>query len=132
MNELKPQMVVRNKKTGQVGVLCPTIYLLTMDGDDELSICYGDGGGATLNIEGGRDNFEIIGTENAIPTPEGCGFGLGEKCCIFATGSAKGFECERHGSMRYDLIFKSGMSAKREPKELYPKCLLTYKEKGVE
>lgn len=119
--EFKAKMKVRNKTTNKEGVLLPTIYLLTMDGDDELSVSYGDGGSATLNIEGGRENFELLGPEDAIADPTKCGAGKGKACCKFLVVGSNGFECARNGSLHYTIIFKQ-MTATMEPSSLYPHC----------
>jgi len=124
-HQLAPQMRVRHKESGQLGTIWTTIYLLTSDGDDELSIVYdNDGKGGTtitLNCEGGREAFEIIGPENAIADPKKCGAGLGKECCIFLVAGSNGFECARYSSMRYDLQFRT-MNAKRDPSAPYPLC----------
>jgi len=123
-----PQMRVRHKATGREGTLCTTIYLLLSDGDDTLSVVYDrDGKGSTplaLNCDGGRGAFEVIGPENAVADPVKCGAGRGAECCIFLTVGSNGFNCERHGSMRYSLQFKN-MNAKRDPSAPYPLCQIT-------
>ncbi len=124
---LKEQTRVKHKETGKTGVIGPTINLLQMDGDHPLSIFW-DGAiaGQSLNTCGGEAAFEDLGPENAAPDPVKCGAGQGEDCCIFLTAGAKGFECERYGSLRYALIFrKEQMHARREPKDPYPGCFLS-------
>jgi hypothetical protein len=121
--DFKPRMLVRHKTSGKIGVLLPTIYILLSDGDDELSVAYDGETPITLNCEGGRDAFEIVGPENAVPDPQRCGAGQGEHCCVFLTCGPNGFECERHGPLRYTLQFKE-MTAKRNPLTLYPECML--------
>ena len=68
-------------------------------------------------------DLEPIGTYVASPDPKRCGASLGKKCCIYLTAGAQGFVCERFGSLRDTLIFRT-MEAKRRPGGLFPLCLL--------
>lgn len=123
---MKAQDRVKERKTGRLGTLCPSISMLRSDGDDELSVVFdGAQSGITLNcFEGGREAFEVIGPENAVPDFNKCGAGKGPACCIFLTMGANGFCCERFSDLRYSLIFKRGsMVAQRDPTEPYPNCM---------
>lgn len=66
----------------------------------------------------------IIGPEEAIPEPVKCGAGKGDDCCIFLVCGTGGFECQRFGDLRYQLIF-TNMTAKRHPLKMFPECYLT-------
>ena len=117
------QMRVKNTKTNMVGTTCPDMSgMLACNGPGEVSVVY-DGDGYANGTQ--ETVLEVIGPENAVPLAEKCGAGKGEECCIFLVMGAKGFECERFGSLRWDLMFRSrSMSAKREPKEPFPHCFL--------
>jgi len=88
------------------------------NGPDEVSVVYDN---STTAIGTDWQTLEVIGPENAVADPKKCGAGRGEDCCIFLTGGSNGFICERFGSLRWSLIFRT-MNAKREPSELYPRC----------
>jgi len=86
--------------------------------DETPVVFYGDDGfNGTPTAE-----LKIIGPENPIPDLAKCGAGQEAKCCIFLTMGPKGTCCERHSDLRYSLIFKQDMSAKRQPVKPFPEC----------
>jgi hypothetical protein len=95
--------------------------------DDFMSCC---GAGETPVVYYGDSGFtgtptaelQIIGPENPIADPQKCGAG-DKRCCIFLTLGVTGWNCERHGTLRYALIFaKSRMNASRHPVAKFPYC----------
>lgn len=112
---IKPQMIV--EKGGRRGVTAP----------DFMSCCLPI---ETPVIWSGESAFEgtdtdtltVIGPEDAKADFHKCGAGREAQCCKFLTGGPLGACCERFSGLRYTLIFKSGMSAQREPIEPYPAC----------
>lgn len=117
--DFHPQLIVKNKETGGVGVTCDDLPgLLNCNGPDEISVVY-DG---TI-IASGTDYrvLEIIGQENAIADLHKCGAGKGEECCIFLTFDPNGIKCQRFGDLRWSLVFLK-MNSKRCPKEPFPRC----------
>lgn len=124
MERIPRQMVVQNKKTGKKGVTVDdTPGMLSVCSDEETPVVYeGDTGfDGTLTTD-----LKVIGPENAVADLKKCGAGKGKQCCIFLSVGRNGPDCERHGSLRFDIIMrKEKMNAKREPTEPYPKCQLT-------
>mgnify|MGYP001560372332 FL=1 len=120
-NMIPVQTVFRNKKSGSVGVVCPDLGgMLSCCNDDEVPVVYE---GTTASCGTIFDQLEIVGPENALADREKCGAGKGKDCCIFLAVGANGFECQRFGNLRWDLVFrKSAMNAKREPIEMFPNC----------
>lgn len=115
------QTVVRNKKSGSTGVVCPDLGgMLSCCADDEVPVVYE---GASAFCGTPFDQLEVIGPENAVADLRKCGAGQEEKCCIFLTMGASGPECQRFGNLRWNLVFRK-MSVKREPAELFPSCQL--------
>lgn len=120
--DFQPKLVVRNKKTGFIGVTCRDLPgLLSCNGQDEVSVVY-DG----TTFASGTDYrlLEIVGSENAVADINKCGAGKGEEACIFLVVGSDGAKCERFGDMRWDIIFRT-MRAKRHPEKLFPKCQLS-------
>ena len=114
---MKIQTRVQNSD-GRTGTVCPD--LVNCCSDDEVAVVY-DG---TTNFYGTPEaDLIILGPENAVPDPKACGAGKSDDCCIFLTVGSNGFDCERHSSLRWSLVFKKGMSAKRNPAEPYPQCM---------
>jgi hypothetical protein len=94
--------------------------------DDFMSCCTNDETPVVFDGESGffgtaTDTLTVIGPEKPEPDYDGCGGGKGADCCVFLVCGPKGFSCERHGSLRYTLIFKE-MAAKRKPVEPFPAC----------
>ncbi len=117
--DFRPQLVVRNKETGSIGVTCEDLPgPLSCNGPDEVSVVY-DG----TTVASGTDyrELEIVGPENAVTDLNKCGAGRGEEACIFLVVGAG---CQRFGDLRWDLIFRT-MRAKRHPEKLFPKCQLS-------
>lgn len=117
MNRIEPQTVV--EVDGKRGVTCPDI--MSCCAEWETPVVF-DGESSFQGIQ--TDRLTIIGPENAVITdPEKCGAGLGRDCCIFLTCGPKGFECDRFGDLRFQLIMKSGsFTAKRKPTAMFPLC----------
>lgn len=112
---IKLQTVVKDTATGRLGVVCPD--LMGCCADNETPVVFN----GETSFEGTpTQQLEIIGPENAIADPKKCGAGS-EECCIFLTCGATGFNCERHSTLRYTLMFKE-MKAKRHPAEPFPLC----------
>jgi hypothetical protein len=120
--DLKPQTVVKNRETGKFGVVVSDLpAYLSVLGPGEVSVVYD---GSTVADGTDPESLEIIGPENAVADLQKCGAGKGADCCIFLVlDGKKGFECQRFGEMRWTLVFRE-MNAKREPKELFPRCQL--------
>ncbi len=117
------QTVVKNKKSGSMGVVCPDLGgMLSCCTDDEVPVVY-EGVSASCGTLFGR--LEVIGPENAVADLKKCGAGQEDNCCIFLAVGANGPKCERFGNLRWTLVFrKSSMVSKREPTELFPHCQL--------
>ncbi len=116
-----PKMRVLNRKTYRTGTICPdTPGNLSCNGPGEITVVYDQ---TTVGEGTQEDDLECLGPENAVPVPKCCGAGGGEFCCIFLTCGSDGFECQRHSSLRWALVFKSGMTAKRNPAEPFPLCM---------
>ena len=115
-----PQTVVKTED-GRIGVVCPDLpSYLSVLGPDEVNIVFEGNNFATgTNWE----MLEVTGHEDAVADLKKCGAGRGEETCIFLIVGSAGAECQRFGSMRFDLIFRT-MKAKRHPTELYPNCQL--------
>jgi hypothetical protein len=117
--DFRPQLVVRNKATDCIGVICRDLPgPLSCNGPDEVSVVYD---GTTCASGTDYRELEIIGPENAVADLEKCGAGRGEETCIFLVVGSRGAECQRFGSLRWDLIFRT-MNAKRNPDRLFPHC----------
>lgn len=114
------QTVVRNKKSGSVGVVCPDFCgVLSCCTDDEVPVVYE---GTSVPCGTSFDQLEIVGPENAVADLKKCGAGEGENCCIFLTVADRP-QCQRFGDLRWSLVFRN-MSAKRNPAKLFPDCQL--------
>jgi hypothetical protein len=124
MERISRQMVVLNKKTGKKGVTVDDAPgMLYCCSDEETPVAYE---GDTAFMGTLTKDLKVIGPENAVADLKKCGAGKGKQCCIFLSVGRNGAECERHGSLRFDIIMrKEKMSAQREPTEPYPKCQLT-------
>ncbi|KPJ56860.1 hypothetical protein AMJ49_03545 [Parcubacteria bacterium DG_74_2] len=116
-------MVVRNTKTGKKGITVDDFPgSMSCCLPEETPVVYE---GDTASLGTLTKDLEVIGPENAIPDPKKCGAGKGKQCCIFLVVGPSGFQCQRFGSDRWNLIFnKAKMTAQREPTELYPHCQL--------
>lgn len=114
--------IIRHKESGNIGVVCPNLPGYLRCGDPKDITVQFEGSSATNELPPGE--FEFVGPENPVITdPKKCGMGLGKDCCIFLTvNGAAGFECQRHGPMRWSLIFKT-MTSERNPGEFYPRCM---------
>lgn len=115
---------VRNIKDNREGVVVFDPWACCTD--EEIPVVYDNQEGFLGTLIG---DLKDLGPENAVPEPDRCGAGRGADCCIFLVCGANGFECQRHGSMRYSLIFKT-MTAKRSPTAPFPKCM-TFEDKAI-
>lgn len=111
------QTRVRHTSTDRTGTVCPD--LMGCCDTDEVAVVWDGLNTFTATAE---KHLTDLGPENAIPEPKACGAGKGDDCCVFLTVGANGFECERHSSLRWSLVFKD-MSAKRDPTEPFPQCM---------
>ena len=114
---LKIRDVVRNKNTGKIGVVLPTIYLLANEG--ALSVIYS--GSPTAIVIEREENFEVLYHEEPVVDVGGCGIGKGENACRFCISTRDGFECVRNLPGHYTLVFNS---KSRGPTAPYPACKL--------
>lgn len=117
---MKPTRI-RHLLTTREGVTCPDLPSpFQILGDNEIGVVYNN----TNSLTGvDWDSLLLLEEENAIPDPRRCGAGQGSKCCVFLTCGAKGFECERHTSLRWNLIMKPNMVSQRKPTAPYPACM---------
>ena len=113
------QTIVRRKSNGALGVVVQDRFNCCTP--SEVPIVYH---GTTLFLGTEIDDLEEVGPENAVADFRKCGAGQGAECCVFLTGGAKGADCERFGTFRDTLLFKSNMNAKRNPAEPYPECMI--------
>lgn len=119
--DFRPQLIVKNKKTGEIGVTCDDLPgFLSCNGPDEISVVYN---GTTVASGTDYRVLEIIGPENAIADFGKCGVGNSEGACIFLTVEPDGIKCQRFGDLRWNLFLRE-MKSKRHPKELFPGCQL--------
>ena len=118
---MKPQTLVKGKtiETGKFGVVIRSDF--GHDAPGSVDVVFD---GRTYSQEVMPEDLEIIGPENAIADFKKCGGGRGKECCRFLAVDADGFSCERFGTLRTSIQFKSGMVAKRNPSKLYPECQL--------
>ena len=117
--DFRPQLVVRNKATGSIGITCWDLpEPLSCIGPDQVSVVYNN---TTVSVRTDYRKLQIIGPENAVADLDKCGAGKGEETCIFLVIGHNGAECQRFGSLRWDLIFRT-MNVKRHPEKLFPKC----------
>jgi hypothetical protein len=118
VDQIEPGQIVENKETGEIGVTVPDFMSCCTDDETPVVWHEKDGFIGTPTAE-----LRVVRNENPIADPTACGAGLGADCCIFLTAGRSGFHCERHTSMRYQLLFKkTEMTAQREPEEPYPFC----------
>lgn len=118
---MKPGTIVKDKN-GRQGVVTPDLPgMMNCNGPGEISVEYeGD-----AFVQGTQiDDLVEVGPENPVPDLHECGAGQGADCCLFLTAGAAGPCCERHTSLRWTLIFKTGMTAARHPTEAYPDCMI--------
>jgi hypothetical protein len=102
--------VVIDDLPGMLSVCSPEGVMVVWDGED-----FGE--------EENPETLNVIGKENAICDPKKCGAGCGADCCIFMVVGPGGFSCERFTGLRMTLEMAT-MTAKRRPKEMFPKCYL--------
>ena len=110
--------VVTRKSDGTKGVTCGDPWGCCLP--NETPVCY-DGTEAFLGTL--TADLTDHGPENAIPDMGKCGVGQGAECCVFLTMGQGGFCCERFTGLRWTLLFKDGMTAKRKPTAMYPDCM---------
>ena len=116
---IEPGMIVRTAE-GREGVTVPDFMSCCLPSETPVAWSGEDDKGF-FGTE--TETLTVVGPENPKPDMVGCGAGRGAECCIFMTLTGEGFACERHTSMRYNLIFKvHEMSAQRQPSEPYPAC----------
>jgi hypothetical protein len=114
MTRIKPQTIV--EKDGRRGVTVPDFMTCCLDSETPVVWAGED------FLEGIQtDTLTVVGDEGAVADPAKCGAGKGAECCIFIVDGPLGFSCERHGELRYSLIFKT-MTARREPNAPFPDC----------
>ena len=104
------QTIVRRKSDGALGVVVRDSFGCCSS--TEVPVVY-HGESGFLGTE--ETDLEMVGPENAIADFQKCGAGQGAECCMFLTVGSNGSNCERHSSMRYSLLVKSGMVAQRHP-----------------
>ncbi|MEK7653337.1 MAG: hypothetical protein AAB358_02575 [Patescibacteria group bacterium] len=112
------QTRVRNRKTGQEGVVCPSNPTIN-DSPDGVLVVYD---GTTCCLEDEEGDLEVLGPEEAKADMSRCGGGKGEECCIFIVMNPEP-GCQRHGDLRWTLMFRK-MGAQRHPSEPFPNCQL--------
>lgn len=122
--------LVRHKKTVVIGVTTPDLPgILGGCEEGEVPVYYEDLGYCRNEKE---EVLEIIGDDPAVIDMKACGAGKGKDCCKFlglnCAGKDSKMECLRFGSLYWQLVMNNKMVAQREPKELYPKCLLDIKK----
>jgi len=113
---MKEQTVVREKKTGELGVVIKDNFNLCSAGEI-IVVFQGHSYGETTAIE----ELEVVGPENAQANFRQCGAGMGEKCCKFFVVVDGSPVCQRFGALR-DSLIEIEMTSKRMPSEPYPKC----------
>jgi len=111
--------LVRHKLTSKEGVVISDPWGCCCSPDDTMVVYWG----TTYGLRTQTDELEEIGEYDATPDLHKCGAGRGADCCIFLVVGPGGPSCERFGSMRYTLLFKT-MSAKRHPSEPFPECMI--------
>jgi hypothetical protein len=112
-------MLVRNLVDGRTGVTVPDHW---RDCKPSESVVHWHGESV---VEAGvlDSDLELVGPESPVANAAACGAGRGRDCCIFLTVGIHGLECDRHTTLRADiLIRKPGMSAQRQPDEAFPAC----------
>ena len=115
---MKERALVREKKSGKLGVVICDEFGLCEDG--EVLVVYE---GATYGLATSLEELEVVGPENAAADLKKCGHGEGALCCIYLAFVDGEFVCQRFGKLRTSIMFMAGkMRAKREPVEFYPKC----------
>ena len=113
---IEPGIVVR--MNGNEGVTVRDSF--SCCGQEETPVVWN---GETYSTGTETKRLEVVGPYKADPDPNKCGAGKGDDCCIFLAVGANGMCCERFSSLRNTLLFKTGMSAKRDPPEPYPDCM---------
>lgn len=121
MESISRRIVVRNKKTGRIGVVVDDLPgMFSCCTSEETPVVY-EGMSACVGTL--TDKLEVIGPENAVADPRGCGLGTEKDCCIFLGVNPSGFTCERYGPLRWSLIFRvREIGSQREPVALFPAC----------
>lgn len=125
VEELRPgtrvKTIVGPGSEHRVGTICPDLPgWLGIAAPGEVLVHFDNEEG----VEGiHRSQLQGYCMERPSPDPVRCGAGRGADCCIFLTAGPKGFECQRHQSLRWTLIFKEDMAAQREPRSPYPSCM---------
>ena len=114
---MKTGMRVKNTRDGREGYVINDSFRCCSDKED-LVVYEGTNCGYGTD----RKILEEVGGIVPIPDLVRCGAGRGNECCIFLTISGNGSCCERYGSMRDTLIFRT-MTAERNPVEPYPECM---------
>lgn len=110
--------LVRHNLTGKEGVVVSDPFGCCTS--DETPVVFW---GVTSFFGTQTDELEEIGKYEATPDMHKCGAGRGADCCIFLTMGPNGPCCERFGSMRCTLIFRT-MAAKRDPATPFPECMI--------
>jgi hypothetical protein len=118
------RLFVLDKETNRKGIVCWGANVPSFDMSDSSNLIPVIFEGVEYIERKEPKEIEIMFTENAIPEEDGCGIGLGKKCCIYACLGVDGLSCERFGPLRLKLELEN-MEAERRPKEFFPKCFLT-------
>mgnify|MGYP001561541257 FL=1 len=120
-SDFTPKTIVKNKKDGITGIICPDMAgPLNCNDPEEVGVVY-DGTTCTSGTD--WHDLEVIGREEAVADLQKCGAGRGKDACIFLAMSASGPSCERFGGLRWTLVFRI-MRAQRHPEKLFPNCQL--------
>lgn len=118
-HQFRAQMLVKRKEDGKKGVVVDEMGFMRVCSDEEVPVVF-EGTAAYFGTD--FRELELLGKEDAVADFEKCGGGKGAECCKFLAAGARGFTCERFGSLRNAIIFKKDMAAKREPTEMFPNC----------
>lgn len=115
---------VQNTDTGKQGIVVEDICKSC--NDNEVIVIYE---GEQLGDMTDTSLLENLGQEHARADLRKCGFGQGDKCCIFLTTprvpiyNPTDCQCERFGPLRNEIIKNlEGKTSKRWPTEPYPRC----------
>jgi hypothetical protein len=118
---LPAKTLVEHVPTGRRGATVSD--LASACGPDEVPVVYD---GETAFEGTSTAEIKVLGPDDAVADLVRCGAGRGAECCIFLVVGAGGPECARFTrGLHWTLVFRrEQMQARREPRALYPGCLL--------